>query len=293
MEKKSMKKLLRLKRSKPNRSKAGDMGIYIILILFGIFMAFPLVYAINSAFKPLDELFVYPPKLFVRNPTMDNFQDLLVIMGKSWVPFSRYLFNTVFITAVGTGGHLLISSMGAYVLAKYEFPGSKGFFNVVIIALMFSGYVTAIPNYLLISKIGWVDTFWAIVIPAFASPMGLFLMKQYMEGVPDALIEAAKIDGAKEWRIFYKIVMPMVKPAWLTLMILSVQSLWNTKASNFIYSEELKTLPYALQQILSGGIARAGVGSAVSLVMMIVPISVFILAESNILETMASSGIKD
>lgn len=293
MEKKSMKKLLRLKRSKPNRSKAGDMGIYIILILFGIFMAFPLVYAINSAFKPLDELFVYPPKLFVRNPTMDNFQDLLVIMGKSWVPFSRYLFNTVFITAVGTGGHLLISSMGAYVLAKYEFPGSKGFFNVVIIALMFSGYVTAIPNYLLISKIGWVDTFWAIVIPAFASPMGLFLMKQYMEGIPDALIEAAKIDGAKEWRIFYKIVMPMVKPAWLTLMILSVQSLWNTKASNFIYSEELKTLPYALQQILSGGIARAGVGSAVSLVMMIVPISVFILAESNILETMASSGIKD
>ena len=288
-----MKKMLRLRRRKPNRSKVGDMGIYIILILFGLFMAFPLVYAINSAFKPLDEIFVYPPRLFVRNPTMDNFQDLLVIMGKSWVPFSRYLFNTVFITTIGTFGHLLIASMGAYVLAKYEFPGSKTFFNIVVVALMFSGYVTAIPNYLLMSKIGWVDTFWAIIIPSFASPMGLFLMKQYMEGIPDALLEAAKIDGAKEWRIFYKIVLPMVKPAWLTLMILSVQSLWNTKASNFIYSEELKTLPYALQQILSGGIARAGVGSAVSLVMMIVPIAVFILAESNILETMASSGIKD
>ena len=158
---------------------------------------------------------------------------------------------------------------------------------------MFNGYVTAIPNYLIMSKIGWVDTVWAVVIPAFAAPMGLFLMKQYMEGIPDALLEAAKIDGAKEWRVFTKIVIPMVKPAWLTLLILSVQSLWNTKASNFIYSEELKTLPYALQQIINGGVSRAGVGAAVTLVMMIVPITIFIISESNIIETMASSGIKD
>jgi ABC-type glycerol-3-phosphate transport system permease component len=286
-----VKRLFR--KSKPNRSNAGNMAIYLFLILFGAFMAFPLVYSINSAFKPLDEIFVYPPKVFVQNPTTDNFQDLFIMMGKSWVPFSRYMYNTVFITAVGTAGHLLISSMGAYVLAKYSFPGSKAFFNIVIVALMFNGYVTAIPNYLLISKIGWVDTVWAVVIPSFASPMGLFLMKQYMEGVPDALLEAAKIDGAKEWRIYSQIVMPIVKPAWLTLIILSVQGLWNTTASNFIYSEQLKTLPYALRQIINGGIARAGVGAAVTLVMMIVPISVFIIAESNIIETMASSGIKD
>lgn len=281
------------KRRQPNRSGGGDLAVYFTLIFFGIFMAFPLVYAINSAFKPLDEIFVYPPKLFVRNPTMDNFQDLFVIMGKSWVPFSRYLFNTVFITVAGTIGHIIIASMGAYVLAKYRFPGSEMFFKVVVVALMFNGYVTAIPNYLIMSKIGWVDTMWAIIIPAFAAPMGLFLMKQFMEGIPDALIEAAKIDGAKEWRIFIMIVMPMVKPAWLTLMIFSVQNLWNTKASNFIYSEELKTLPYALQQIMSGGVARAGVGAAVTLVMMIVPITTFILSQSNIIETMASSGIKD
>ena len=293
MEKKAMKIKKLLKRRKPNRSKTGDIGIYILLIMFGIFMAFPLVYAINSAFKPLNEIFVYPPRVFVQNPTLDNFQDLFVIMGKSWVPFSRYLFNTTFITVVGTCGHLLISSMGAYVLAKYNFPGSKAFFNIVVIALMFNGYVTAIPNYLIMSRIGWVDTYLAIVIPAFASPMGLFLMKQYMEGIPDSLLEAAKIDGAKEWRVYSNIVMPMVKPAWLTLIILSVQGLWNAKASNFIFSEELKTLPYALQQILSGGIARAGVGAAVSLVMMIVPVATFIISESNIIETMASSGIKD
>ncbi|WP_066716999.1 carbohydrate ABC transporter permease [Clostridium sp. Marseille-P299] len=288
-----MKSRKHLKRNKPNRSLAGDIGIWFILILFGLFMAFPLVYAINSAFKPLDEIFVFPPRLFVKNPTMDNFQDLFVIMGKSWIPFTRYLFNTVFITTVGTGGHLLIASMGAYVLAKYDIPGGKTFFNIVITALMFNGYVTAIPNYLIMSKIGWVDTVWAVVIPAFAAPMGLFLMKQYMEGIPDALLEAAKIDGAKEWRVFTRIVIPMVKPAWLTLLILSVQNLWNTKASNFIYSEELKTLPYALQQIINGGVSRAGVGAAVTLVMMIVPIAIFIISESNIIETMASSGIKD
>lgn len=282
-----------IKRRSPNRSGMGDVGIYLVLIFFGIFMAFPLVYAINSAFKPLDEIFVYPPRLFVKNPTMDNFQDLFVIMGKSWVPFTRYTFNTVFITAVGTGGHLLIASMGAYVLAKYKFPGSQTFFKIVVTALMFNGYVTAIPNYLVMAKVGWVDTMWAVIIPAFAAPMGLFLMKQFMEGIPDALIEAAKIDGASEWRIFSTIVMPMVKPAWLTLIIFSVQGLWNTKASNFIYSEELKTLPYALQQIINGGVARAGVGSAVTLVMMSVPIAIFIFSESNIIETMASSGIKD
>lgn len=287
------KQRMHLKRRSPNRSRGGDLGIYMILIFFGLFMIFPLVYAISSAFKPLDEIFVYPPKLFVRNPTLDNFQDLFMIMGKSWVPFSRYLFNTVFITTAGTAGHLLVASMGAYVLAKYQFPGSRLFFNIVVTALMFNGYVTAIPNYLLMSKIGWVDTMWAVIVPAFASPMGLFLMKQFMEGIPMALIEAAKIDGAKESRIFFTIVMPMVKPAWLTLIIFSVQNLWNSKASNFIYSEELKTLPYALQQIVSGGVARAGVGAAVTLVMMVVPVTIFILSESNIIETMASSGIKE
>lgn len=288
-----MKAIKRIKRRQPNRSRGGDIFIYCILIFFGLFMAFPLAYAINSAFKPMDEIFVYPPRIFVQNPTTDNFQDLFVILSKSWVPFTRYLFNTLFITVAGTAGHLIIASMGAFVLAKYKFPGSKTFFNIVVVALMFNGYVTAIPNYLVISKIGWVDTYWAVIIPAFAAPMGLFLMKQFMEGIPDALLEAAKIDGAKEWKVFIKVVMPNVKPAWLTLIIFSVQGLWNTRASNFIYSEALKTLPYAFQQIVTVGVARAGVSAAVTLVMMIVPLVTFIISQSSILETMASSGIKE
>jgi ABC-type glycerol-3-phosphate transport system permease component len=264
-----------------------------MLFLVAIAMVFPLVFAVSSSLKPLDELFLFPPKVFAQNPTLDNFQDLFVTMGKSWVTFSRYIFNTVFITAAGTAGHLIIASLGAFVLSKYEFPGSKLFFTIVVTALMFNGYVTAIPNYLIISKLGWIDTYWAVVIPAFAAPMGLFLMKQFMEGIPMSLIEAAMIDGAGLGKIFFQIVMPNVKPAWLTLIIFSVQSLWNNKAATFIYSEEKKTLVYALQQIQSGGIARTGQAAAVTVVVMIVPITIFILSESRILETMASSGLKE
>ena len=282
-----------LKKRKPNRSKIGDIALYLFLIFIAYLMVLPLVFAVGNALKPLDELFKFPPRLLAQNPTLDNFADLFVTMGKSWVPFSRYIFNTVFITGVGTAGHLIIASMGAFVLAKYDFPGGKTFFNIVVVALMFNGYVTAIPNYLILNKLGLIDTYWAVIIPAFASPMGLFLMKQFMEGLPMSLIEAAKIDGASEWKIFMQIVMPNVKPAWLTVIIFSVQGLWNNKAGTFIYSEERKTLVAALQQIQSGGIARTGQGAAVTVVLMIVPIAIFIASESQIIETMASSGLKD
>lgn len=286
-------KLIKLKKRKPNRSRGGDLGIYIMLILFGIFFVMPLVYTVSSAFKPMDEIYLYPPRFFVKNPTFNNFQDLLVVMSSSYVPFTRYVFNTVLTTLVGTVGHLIVGSMAAYVLAKYDFPGGNTFFNVVQNALMFNVYVLQIPTYLIMTKLGWVDTYLALIVPAFALPMGLFLMKQFMEQIPDALIEAAKIDGAREGRIFLRIVMPNVKPAWLTVTIFSVQNLWNLKGQIYIYSEEYKMLPYALQQIMAGGVARAGVGSAATMVVMIVPIVIFVMAQSNILETMASSGIKD
>lgn len=282
-----------IKRRHPNRSLAGDIGIYLMLAAVACLMAFPLVFAVSSALKPLDELFRFPPTIFPQHPTLDNFSDLIVTMGQSWVPFSRYILNTVFITAVGTFGHLVIASMAAFVLAKYDFPGGKFFFAVVTTALMFSGYVTGIPNYVIMSKINIIDTYWALLLPAFAAPIGLFMMKQFMEGLPTALIEAAKIDGAKEFRIFWSIVMPNVKPAWLTVIIFSVQSLWNTSASTVIYSEAKKTLVYALQQIQAGGIARTGQAAAVTVVVMAVPIFIFVLSQSQILETMASSGIKD
>ena len=286
-------RLLAPKRRRPNRSIWGDLGIYFMLAVVAVAMAFPLVFSIASSLKPLDELFRFPPRVFPRHVTLDNFSDLFVTLGQSYVPFSRYLVNTVFITFVGTAGHLLIASMAAFVLAKYDFPGGKLFFSIVVTALMFSGYVTGIPNYVIMSKLNMIDTFWAVILPAFAAPIGLFLMKQFMEGLPTALIEAAHLDGASEMRIFLSIVMPNVKPAWLTVIIFSVQNLWNTNAATVIYSESNKTLVYALQQIQAGGVARTGQAAAVTVIVMLVPITIFILSQSQILETMASSGLKD
>lgn len=267
--------------------------MFLFMGLFAAFMALPLVYAINNAFKPFDELFIFPPRFFVRNPTFQNFADLFNLMANSWVPFSRYLFNTVFITAVGTAGHVMLASAAAYPLAKHKFPGAKTVFTMVVLSLMFSAHVTAIPNFLTLSVLGWIDTYGAVIVPAFAFPLGLYLMKQFMEQIPDALLEAAKIDGASEYRIFWTIVMPLVKPAWLTLVILLFQMLWGSNGGGMIYSEELKTMTYALSQIVLGGIARAGIGAAIALLMMAVPIVLFILCQRFIIQTMATSGMKD
>ena len=276
-----------------NRSAGGDAANLTILILVGAFMALPMVFAISNAFKPLDEIFMFPPQFFVRNPTLDNFKDLFLLMANSWVPFSRYVFNTLFITVVGTVGHVIVASMAAFVLEKHRFPGRVIFFQIVILALMFAPEVTAIPNYITMARVGWLDTYAALVVPALAFPLGLFLMKQFMATIPDSLLESARIDGASELTVFWRIAMPSVKPGWLTLVIFSFQVLWRMTGGVYIYSEQLKPLPFALGQIIAGGVARAGVGAAVILMMMVVPIVLFIVAQSSIIQTMASSGIKE
>lgn len=283
----------KIRKRKPNRSLGGDATNILILAGFGTFMALPMVFAISNAFKPLDEIFLFPPRFFVRNPTLNNFKDLFLLMAQSWVPFSRYIFNTLFITAFGTAGHVIIASMAAFVLEKHRFPGREGFFKIVVMALMFAPAVTAIPNFLTMSRLGWIDTYFALIVPAFAFPLGLFLMKQFMITVPDSLLESARIDGASEFRTFWQIAMPAVKPGWLTLVIFSFQGLWGMTGGVFIFSEEKKPLPFALNQILLGGIARAGVGAAVILMMMTVPIIMFMVTQSSIIQTMATSGIKE
>lgn len=276
-----------------NRSAWGNFLMALFIGIVAVFMAIPLYYAIVNSFKPLNELWMFPPRFYVSQPTFKNYSDLIILMANSWVPFTRYLFNTVFITFAGTFGQIIIASMAAYPLAKHEFPGKKVFFSVVVLSLMFNATVTAVPNYLIMSKIGWVDSYLAIIVPAIGSSLGLYLMKQFMEQIHNSILEAAKIDGASERMIFWKIVMPTVKPAWLTLIIFSVQGLWNIGANNFIYDESLKTLPYALNQIITGGIARAGVGSAITVLLLIVPVGIFVATQSNIIETMSSSGIKE
>ena len=277
-----------------NRSKGGDAGITFMLTILGLFMFVPMYYVVIQSFKPLDELFMFPPKFIVMKPTLENYGDLFTLMGDSWVPFSRYIFNTVFITACGTLGNLIFASMAAYSLAKLRFPGRNAIFQLIVTSLMFHSTVNQVTHFIILSSFGWIDTYLSIIVPSMATTMGLYLMKQFMESsVPDTVLESARLDGASEFRTYLTIAMPMVKPAWLTLMIECFKSLWNSGSSIYIHSEELKTFNYAINQILSGGIARSGAGAASTVVMMSVPILVFVLNQSQIIETMGSSGMKD
>ena len=277
-----------------SRSAGGDAGITFLLTILGIFMFLPMVYVISQSLKPLDELWMYPPRFIVKNPTFGNFKDLFTLMNDSWVPFSRYIFNTVLTSVCGTFGHLLLASMCAYALAKIKFPGGKAVFKTIRTSLMFHSTVTAITNFMLMSAFHMIDTYWAIIIPSWGYTLGLYLMKQFMDSsVPDTVLESARLDGASEFRTYWTIAMPIVKPAWLTLIIYSFQGLWNAGASTYIYSEQLKSFNYAIGQITAGGIKRQGASAAATVLMMAVPILVFVISQSNIIETMGSSGMKD
>ena len=291
-----MSKKLRTRRHKVvlNRTAGGDAGITFMLVILGAFMFLPMLYVIMQSLKPLDELWMFPPRFYVKSPTLGNFGDLFSLMNDSWVPFSRYIFNTVFITVCGTFGNLIVASMAAYALAKMKFPGKGFLFQIVVLSLMFHQTVNQLSNFIIMSTLGMVDTYLAIIIPALAGTMGLYLMKQFMESsVADSVLESARLDGASEFRTFLTIAMPMVKPAWLTLIIESFKGLWNTGASIYIHSEELKTFNYAINQVVTAGVQRAGAAAASTVVMMIVPITVFVLSQSQIIETMGSSGMKD
>ena len=277
-----------------SRSAGGDIGITLVLTLLGLFMVLPMVYVLMQAFKPLDELWMYPPRFYVMKPTITNFKDLFTLMNTSWVPFSRYIFNTAFTSIMGTFGHLFIASMCAYALAKIKFPGRGWIFKTIQTSLMFHSTVTAITSFILMSAFHMIDTYLAIIIPAWGYTLGLYLMKQFMDtNVTDAVLESARLDGASEIRTYWVIAMPMVKPAWMTLIIYCFQSLWNAGSSIYIYSEQLKSFNYAIGQITAGGIKRAGASAAALVLMMIVPILVFVISQSNIIETMGSSGMKD
>ena len=281
---------------KYTRSKFGNFLFFAFLFLFGAFSVLPLIYSIATSFKPLDEIYIFPQRLFVRRPTLDNFVQVGVLADTFWVPLSKYVFNTVFISVTATVGHLVLSSMAAYPLAKHSFVGKNLFSNIVKWSLLFTSAAMLIPQYIVMSRFGMINTYWAYILPSVQSALGLYLMMNFMGQIPEAMLEAARIDGAGELRIFWQIAMPNVKPAWLTVMIFSFQTIWNTtgatQMSQLVYDEKIKMVSSLLSQVVAGGTARAGAGSALSLLLMLPPIILFIASQSRIIETMSSSGMK-
>lgn len=285
----------RMKASNKQAGKkaGGTVFIFILLFVLGAFMILPIYLTLVISVKPVEELFVFPPKLYTLNPTLDNFKDMFDTLNEMWVPFSRYVFNSVFVTAAVTVSQCVFSAMAAFVLAKYKFPGSRFLNSVIIIALLYQSNVIYIMQYIVMNKLHLINTYWALILPSVASPICVFLMRQSISQLPDSIIESAKVDGAGAFTICWKIVMPNQKPALMTLIIFAFQAAWNIQGGSFVYDESLKTLPTVVQQAAESGLARAGVAMASSVFMLLPPVIIFMAAQKYVIETMAYSGIKE
>lgn len=282
------------KRVRLSRSVGGDIGIILFLVLICAFMILPILYSVIQSLKPIDEIFLYPPRFFVKKPTLGNYKELLTLTSNFSIPFSRYVFNSLLVSVFGTAVYVLLAAMAGYALAKGQFRGKSLFSVLVVWALLFRSEVTAIPAYFIVSELKMLDTYWAMILPAFASSMGVFLVRQFATvAISNETIEAARIDGAGEGKIFFSIGFPSIKPALLTVMIFQFQGMWNgAGGTQYIFSEKLKLLPAVMSTIAAGGIARAGAAAAVAVVLMIPPIIVFLISQSSIMETMTESGLK-
>lgn len=275
------------------RKFGGTIAIFAFLLLLGLFMALPVYLAVVMSFKPVHELFVFPPKLYVIDPTLDNYRDMFAALSDMWVPFSRYVFNSGLVTVSITAMQCIFASMAAFVLAKCKFPGSGWLNKLVVVSLLYQSNVIYIMQYIVLTKLQLINTYWALILPAAASPLCLFLMRQSMASVPDSIIEAAKVDGASLFTICWKIVMPNQKPALMTTVIFAFQAAWNLQGGTFVYKESLKTLPTVVQQAAASGLARAGVAMAAAVSMLVPPVVIFMLAQRQVIETMVHSGIKE
>ena len=286
---------MKLKASNKQAGKkiGGTVAIFLFLTILGLFMVLPIYLTIVMSIKPVEELFIFPPKLYAIRPTFDNFKEMFGALHQNRVPFSRYVFNSIFVTATVTIAQCIFASMAAFVLAKCRFPGSKVINSIIVVALLYQSNVIYIMQYIVMAKLHMIDTYWALILPSIASPMGLFLMRQSIGQVPDAMIEAAKVDGAGLFRICWQIVMPNQKPALMTLIIFAFQAAWNIQAGSVVFQEQYKTLLTVVTQAASSGLARAGVAMAAAVFMLVPPIIVFMLAQRQVIETMAHSGIKD
>lgn len=276
------------------RSKVGNFFYFFFIIAAGCISVLPLIYCICTSLKPLDEILIFPPRFFVHRPTIANYTALPELLSNLRVPLSRYIFNSLFATLATTFLYVVVASMAAFVLCKSKIKFKKTIFYIIQFSLLFNAYTLSVPQYLIFTWMNIIDTYWVYILPHFASTMGVFLMKQYMEGaLPNALLEAAKIDGAGYFRIFWIIVMPIVKPMWLTLTLFTFRDVWATVPSGTIFSETLKTLPTIMSQITAGGVARSGSSMAVTCLLMIPPVVVYMISQSNVMESMSSAGIKE
>jgi ABC-type glycerol-3-phosphate transport system permease component len=279
---------------KYSHSRIGNGFYFVLLVLLGLFTIIPMIYTVITSFKPLDELLAYPPKFLVYRPTFSNYVTLPTLLSNLKVPLARYIFNSIFTTVITTVLQVIVASMAAFSLSKIKLRGRKVIFLIIQFALLYNAYTLAIPQYIIFSKLKLINTYWIYILPHLSSSLAVFLIKQFLDdSIPDVLLEAAKIDGAGYFRTFFTIVMPNIKPAWLTVFLFAFRDMWSLAPAGVIFDEQIKTIPMIMNQISSGGLARQGCTMAAATIMMIPPIIVYLSTQSRVIETMSSAGIKD
>jgi ABC-type glycerol-3-phosphate transport system permease component len=283
----------------PQGFHVSQIKFYFLLVPLSALMLLPIIFIVSSAFKPADELFAYPPRFFVSNPTLKNFNDLFTVLSRTGIPVSRYLFNSLLITLVTVAASIVVSSAAAYALSKKRFGLKRTLFAINNVALMFVPIAVTIPRFLVIEQLGLLNTFWVHVLPVLAMPVGLFLLKQFMDGVPDEVIEAAQIDGASDLRIYWRIILPMIQPAIATIAILTFQAAWNNAEISTLYinNESLRTLAFYLGTLTTtttgaNAVAGQGIAAAAALIMFLPNLIIFIILQGQVMSTMSHSGLK-
>ena len=284
------------KKINPNKFEPGQLKIMLIILPLVIFMGMPIIFIVNHAFKPMEELFAFPPTFFVKSPTLENFTKLMKFYDSSGIPLSRYVFNSLLVTGITMALSLLLTTMSAFALSKIKFKGRNLLTQINQIAIMFVSTAVLIPRYLVICQLGLVDNILAHVLPLVAMPVALFLVKQFVEQVPDSLLEAAYMDGATDWAVYWKVIMPMIRPAMATAAILIFQQVWtNMETSSYFFNDDsMKTLTFSMNTLVNANntVAGQGMSAAASLIMFVPNLVLFIILQNKVMNTMASSGIK-
>jgi ABC-type glycerol-3-phosphate transport system permease component len=259
-------------------------------------MLLPIIFIIFHAFKPIDELYAFPPKFITMRLTLDNFRNLFTMTSQTGIPLTRYLFNSLFACILVIVLSIILSSLAAYSFSFLKFKGKKMLFTANQIAIMFVPIAVAVPRFIMLNFFGLTDSFLAHIIPLLAMPVGIFLLKQFMDQIPRELVEASVVDGANRWQIYRYVVMPLVKPALATIAILAFQNSWNNVETSqmYIVNESLKTLPYYFGTLTmsTSSIASQGISAAASLIIFLPNLIFFIILQRNVMNTMAYSGIK-
>lgn len=280
----------------PKHFERGQIKLIIAVLPLAAFMLLPIIYIVCHAFKPTEELFAFPPKFFVSRPTLDNFRGLMKASQTSGIPLSRYVFNSIIVTVLDVVLSIILSTMAGFALSKLKFRGKDTLLEINNMALMFVPVAVMIPRYLVIDSLHMTNTFLAHILPLLAMPVSLFLVKQFIDQIPDALIDAAYIDGATDFTVYRKIIFPLVRPAIATSAILAFQQVWvNTESSNLYMSEDgQRTLAFYMNTLTNANntVAGQGIQAAATLIMFLPNLIMFIFCQKSIMNTMAHSGIK-